>query len=125
VPSSRARIILTTVGAEQEARSIARRLVDERLAACVNIVGPIRSIYRWRDAIEDEAEFLLWIKTQSRLLKEIERRISELHSYEVPEMLVISPERGSAPYLAWLFDATASKPSRAGTRANRRRGGLT
>ena len=123
MPSSRARIVLTTVGAEREARSIARRSIDERLAACVNIIGPIRSIYRWRDAVEDEAEFLLLIKTQSKLLKDTERRISELHSYEVPEMLVISPERGSASYLAWLFDATASKPLSAGT-PSRRRGRL-
>ena len=113
MPSSQARIIITTVAAEQEARSLARRLVDDRIAACVNIVGPIRSIYRWRDAIEDEAEFLLLIKTTSNRLKEAERRVSELHSYEVPELLVISPERGSAPYLAWLFDATASGPVRA------------
>lgn len=112
------------MGAEQEARSLARRLVDERIAACVNILGPIRSIYRWRDAVEDEAEFLLLIKTTSNLLKEAEQRISELHSYEVPELLVISPERGSAPYLAWLLDATASKRGRAGSGAVRRRGSV-
>jgi periplasmic divalent cation tolerance protein len=121
VPSSRARIIITTVAAEQEARSLARRLVDDRIAACVNIVGPIRSIYRWRDAIEDEAEFLLLIKTTSNRLKEAERRVSELHSYEVPELLVISPERGSASYLAWLRDATSSSPMRAASPAVRGR----
>jgi periplasmic divalent cation tolerance protein len=113
---------LCTTGREQEARSIARQLVDERLAACVNIVGPIRSVYRWRDGIEDESEFLLLIKTRASLFTRVERRVIELHSYEVPELLAIAPSGGSAAYLGWLLESTASKPARAGARAKRGRG---
>ena len=122
MPASQARIVLSTAGAEQQARSIARRLVDERLAACVNIVGPIRSVYRWRDAVEDEPEFLLLIKTRASLLGRVERRVIELHSYEVPEVLTLALSGGSAAYLGWLFESTASKPIRAKARATRKRG---
>lgn len=119
MPTSQARIVLSTAGAEQQARSIARRLVDERLAACVNIVGPIRSVYRWRDAVEDEPEFLLLIKTRASLLGRVERRVIELHSYEVPEVLALSLSGGSATYLGWLLESTASKPMRAEARSTR------
>ncbi|HVA41208.1 MAG TPA: divalent-cation tolerance protein CutA [Candidatus Binataceae bacterium] len=119
---SAARIVLVTTGAARQARSIARRLVDERLAACVNIVGPIRSVYRWRDAIEDAPEFLLLIKTRRGLLGRVERRVIELHSYEVPEVLALAPSGGSAAYLGWLLESTASKPLRAKARAMRGRG---
>ena len=112
---------MCTVGREQEAHSIARQLVDERLAACVNIVGPIRSVYRWRDAIEDEPEFLLLIKTSASQLGRLERRVIELHSYEVPEVLALAPSGGSAAYLGWLLESTASKPLRAKARIIRRR----
>jgi periplasmic divalent cation tolerance protein len=122
VSLSQARIVLCTAGGEQEARSIARQLVDERLAACVNIVGPIRSVYRWRDAIEDEPEFLLLIKTRASLLVRVERRVIELHSYEVPEVLAIAPSGGSAAYMGWLLESTASKPARARASATRGRG---
>lgn len=120
---SQARIVLSTVGREEEARSIARHLVEERLAACVNIVGPIRSLYRWRDAVEEEPEFLLLIKTRASLLRRLERRLTELHSYEVPEMLALVPGGGSPAYLAWLLESTVSKPARSGARAARGRGG--
>ena len=119
---SAARIVLVTAGAERQAHSIARRLVDERLAACVNIVGPIRSVYRWRDAVEDAPEFLLLIKTRAGLLGRVERRVIELHSYEVPEVLALAPSGGSTSYLGWLLESTASKPVRAKARATRRRG---
>jgi periplasmic divalent cation tolerance protein len=122
VSVSQARVVLCTSGREQEAHSIARRLVHERLAACVNIVGPIRSVYRWRDAVEDEAEFLLLIKTRASLLRRVERRVIELHSYEVPEVLALAPSGGSAAYLGWLFESTASKPVRTNARATRGRG---
>ena len=115
--------MLSTTGREQEARSIARQLVEERLAACVNILGPIRSVYRWRGAVEEEPEFLLLIKTRAILLPRLERRLIELHSYEVPEMLAIAPSAGSPDYLAWLVEATAAKPPRTAPRAAHRRGG--
>jgi len=120
--ASEARIVLVTAGDEQQAQSIARRLVDDRLAACVNIVGPIRSVYRWGDAVEDEPEFLLLIKTRASLLIRVERRVIELHSYEIPEVLAIAPSGGSAAYLRWLFESTAQKRKRAQARATRRRG---
>ncbi|MGH7915203.1 MAG: divalent-cation tolerance protein CutA [Candidatus Binataceae bacterium] len=121
--ASQARIVLVTAGAERQARSIARRLVNERLAACVNIIGPVRSVYRWRDAIEDEPEFLLLIKTRASLLRRMERRVIELHSYEVPEVLALAPTGGSAAYLGWLLEATMSKPLRAKARATGSRRG--
>jgi periplasmic divalent cation tolerance protein len=100
------RIILTTTGVEEHALSIARVLVSERLAACVNIVGPIRSVYRWRDAIEDEREFLLVIKTRATLYMKVERRVRELHTYEMPEVLAMTADRGSPPYIKWLLEST-------------------
>ncbi len=118
--ASRARIVLSTAAAEEQARSIARRLVDERLAACVNIVGPMHSVYRWRDAIEEDTEFLLLIKTRAPLVARVERRVIELHSYEVPEVLAIVPAEGSAGYLAWLMESTAAGSHVAGSAAQRR-----
>ncbi|HEY1852317.1 MAG TPA: divalent-cation tolerance protein CutA [Candidatus Binataceae bacterium] len=110
------RLIFSTVASEEQAASIARALVDERLAACVNIVGPVRSIYRWRDAIEDEREFLLLIKTRATLYIKVEKRIRELHSYEVAEVISTSIDRGSPPYVKWMLETTGprrtSEPSR-------------
>ena len=121
--------ILVTTGSEEQARSIARVLVGERLAACVNIIGPIRSVYRWRDAVEDEPEYLLLIKTRALLYGKVERRVRELHAYEVPEVLALKIDRGSPPYVQWLLESTGSsvraaaksrtrniKPNRARTR---------
>jgi periplasmic divalent cation tolerance protein len=107
-----ARVILVMTGSEDEAASIARTLVEERLAACVNIVGPARSIYRWRDKVEDEREYLLLIKTRASLYLKVERRVRELHSYEVPEVVALPFATASRPYLEWLFDATATAPQR-------------
>ena len=100
------RAILTTTGTEEQALLIARALVSERLAACVNIIGPIRSVYRWRDAIEDEREYLLLIKTRATLYVKVELRVRELHTYEVPEVLSLSLDRGSPPYIKWLLEST-------------------
>ncbi len=100
------RIILATTQDEEQALSIARALVSERLAACVNIIGPITSVYRWRDAIEDDREFLLLIKTRATLYMKVERRVRELHTYEVPEVLALTADRGSPPYIQWLLDTT-------------------
>jgi periplasmic divalent cation tolerance protein len=102
----RLRVILVTTGSEEQAVSIARALVSERLAACVNIVGPVRSIYRWRDAVNDDSEYLLIIKTRATLYMKVESRVRELHSYEVPEVLALNADRGSPPYIKWLLDST-------------------
>jgi len=78
------RVIFVTAGSEKQAVEIARTLVTERLAACVNIVGPIRSIYRWRDEVKDDREYLLIIKTRALLYMKVETRVREMHTYEVP-----------------------------------------
>ncbi len=102
----RLRLILVTTGSEEQAVSISRALVSERLAACVNIVGPVRSIYRWRDSVEDDREYLLLIKTRATLYMKVETRVRELHNYGVPEVLSINADRGSPPYIQWLLDST-------------------
>jgi periplasmic divalent cation tolerance protein len=71
-------------------------------------VGPIRSIYRWRGAIEEEGEFLLLIKTRAALMRKVERRVIALHSYDVPEVLAIAAQEGSAKYLQWLLESTTA-----------------
>lgn len=94
-------------GSEDEATKIARVLVEERLAACVNVVGPVRSIYRWRGAVEDAGEHLLIVKIRARMYAKVERRVKELHSYEVPEVIALPLAAGSRRYLEWLLEATA------------------
>ena len=102
----RLKAVLVTTGSEEQAVSITRVLVGERLAACVNVVGPVRSIYRWRDAIEDDREYLLIIKTRASLYIKLEKRVRELHTYDVPEVLALNADRGSPPYVKWLLDST-------------------
>lgn len=95
-------IVLSTCGTEEEARRIAHGLVDAQLAACVNIVPRITSVYRWQGAIEETPECLLVIKTSRALLGEVQRKLEQLHSYELPELLALPVEAGSDRYLAWL-----------------------
>jgi periplasmic divalent cation tolerance protein len=104
--ANRAIVALVMTGSEEQAVTIARALVVERLAACVNLVAPVRSIYRWHKKIEDTSEWMLVIKTRASRFVEIERRVRQLHSYEVPEVIAIPVAAGSRPYLDWLFDAT-------------------
>jgi periplasmic divalent cation tolerance protein len=99
------RLVLTTVPNEATAVRLAHALVDERLAACVNIVPGLRSIYRWKAAIEDDQELLCLIKTSADLLPRVAARMKELHPYEVPELLALTPEQGSKTYLAWIADS--------------------
>ena len=99
---SEERIMLVTVGSREEAERLADALVGERLAACVNIVGPIRSIYRWQGEVCRDDEHLLLIKTTRQQCESLERRVCELHSYDVPEVIVLPIESGSAAYLTWL-----------------------
>ncbi len=104
----RARLMIVTAASEVQAAAIARALLDERLAACVNIAGPVRSVYRWAGEIHDEPEYLMLIKTRAALAARVERRVRELHSYEVPEILAFAPVAGSEPYLRWLIDSTVA-----------------
>jgi len=98
-----ARVVLTTVGDEHKAAELASALVERRLAACVNIVGPIRSVYRWQGKIGRENEFLLVIKTTADQAARLEAAFKELHPYELPERVELSVEGGSEPYLAWIM----------------------
>jgi periplasmic divalent cation tolerance protein len=100
------RVIFVTAASEEQAVTIARTLVGERLAACVNIVGPVRSIYRWLVDVKDDREYLLIIKTRALLYMKVERRVCELHTYEVPEVLALNADRGSPPYIQWMLDTT-------------------
>ena len=99
-------VVLVTAGSADEAGRIGRTLVEERLAACVNVVGPIRSIYRWEGAVHDAEEWLLVVKGRAADVAALDARIRALHSYEVPEVLAIPVYGGSATYLAWLDEAT-------------------
>jgi len=110
--ASNARLMFVMAANETQAAAIARTLVEERLAACVNMLGPVRSIYRWRDAVEDERECLMLIKTAARLCGKVERRVKELHSYEVPEVMAVRFASGSADYLNWLFESVAPQKRR-------------
>lgn len=101
---SEAVVVLTTTADDESARTLARSLVEERLAACVTRV-PVRSTYRWERICEDE-EVLLVIKTARERASELERRILELHPYECPEVVVLAPEHVEASYLAWLLAAS-------------------
>jgi periplasmic divalent cation tolerance protein len=94
--------VLTTTASREEADRIARTLVEERLAACVQVVGPITSTYRWQGVIETSQEWLCLAKTRRELYDEIEKAIRGAHSYQVPEILAVPIVAGSADYLAWL-----------------------
>jgi periplasmic divalent cation tolerance protein len=99
-------VVLVTCGSEEEALKIANALVEEHLAACVNLVSPIRSIYRWEGKIWDEKEWLLIIKTQKHRVGELEIRVKSLHSYSVPEIISLPITEGSSAYLNWIRENT-------------------
>jgi periplasmic divalent cation tolerance protein len=96
------RIVLCTAGSEDEARKIARHLVEQRLAACVNIVPRMESIYCWQGKLESSGEWLLLIKTTVERFPAVRDAIRDLHSYELPECIAISIEDGSSGYLEWI-----------------------
>jgi periplasmic divalent cation tolerance protein len=100
---SSARVVLVTAANREEAERIARTLVEERLAACVNLVSGVHSIYRWQEAVEIAEEVLLLIKTRQEAVDALRRRVHELHSYDVPEFLVLAVEQESEAYLAWIL----------------------
>jgi periplasmic divalent cation tolerance protein len=95
-------IVLTTCVDREQAERIAHRLVERHLAACVNILPGVQSIYRWQGAVESAAEVLLLIKTSTARSQEVQSTLASLHSYEVPEFLVLPVLGGSNAYLAWL-----------------------
>ena len=95
-------VVLVTAPSADAAASLARTLVEEGLAACGNVVPGIRSIYRWAGEIHDDAEALLVLKTERRLVGALKSRLPEIHPYQVPELLVLPVEDGLGPYLAWV-----------------------
>lgn len=100
--------ILTTTPDQDTAEKLANTLVDEALAACVQIVGPVKSIYRWKGKKESADEYLCQIKTQFELYEKVEDRIVKLHPYEVPEIIAFVIEKGYDKYLDWLADSISS-----------------
>jgi periplasmic divalent cation tolerance protein len=96
--------VLTTAGSEEEAEAIATTLVEKRLAACVQVVGPIASTYRWQGKIERECEWQCLAKTEAGLYAEVEAAIRRVHSYDKPEIIAIPVLAGSAGYLAWISE---------------------
>ena len=99
-------VALVTCGSEEEALKIANALVQEHLAACVNLISPIRSIYRWEGKIWDEKEWLLIIKTQKQRFDELEQKVKSLHSYAVPEIISLPIIEGAISYLNWIKENT-------------------
>ena len=98
-------LVLTTTGSEADARKIAEMLVERRLAACVNIIPRIQSVYRWLGKVENAEEFLLIAKTSQGKEQEVHAAIREMHSYELPECISIPIQGGSAAYLQWITES--------------------
>ena len=98
-------VVLTTVKDRAEAKRLAERLVSEKLAACVSTVPNVASVYRWRGKVERAREVLVVVKTSMKKLERLIPRIKELHSYEVPEVLVLRVERGLPEYLKWIGES--------------------
>jgi periplasmic divalent cation tolerance protein len=103
-PASTVSIVLTTLGADADAAAIARTLIEERLAACVNILPAMTSVYRWRGKVEQDREQQMVIKTASERVDALQARLRELHPYELPEFLVLGAT-GSEAYLAWVGES--------------------
>ncbi|MGE5325000.1 MAG: divalent-cation tolerance protein CutA [Actinomycetota bacterium] len=101
-----ARIVLTTAGSSQEAEKIATTLIERRLAACVNIIPQIQSVYRWQGNVERATEWLLIIKSRAAAFESVRDTIKEIHSYELPECIMVEIESGSKPYLDWIMHNT-------------------
>ena len=100
-------VVLVTVGSVAEGERLSRALVEERLAACVNRIPAVHSVYRWQGKVEESTEELLVIKTRADLFAALEKRVRELHSYSVPEIIALPIMNGSEAYLKWLGEQVA------------------
>jgi periplasmic divalent cation tolerance protein len=100
-------LALTTVADDEHAERLARQLVEERLAACVNVYPPMVSIYRWKGTIERDAERQVVIKTTRTRLAALEKRLKESHTYELPEFVILQVDGGSEAYMKWVEDETS------------------
>jgi periplasmic divalent cation tolerance protein len=105
-------VILSTCASEEEAEKLSRLLVEERLAACVNVVPRVRSYYRWKGSVESADEFLLIIKSSRELFEKVRLAFEKTHSYEVPEVLALPLVDGAENYMLWL-DASLKSPGEA------------
>jgi periplasmic divalent cation tolerance protein len=99
-------LVFTTLPSADKAAELGKVLVEERLAACANLIPAVRSIYRWQGKLQDENEVLVLLKTRAEHLERLKLRILELHPYEVPEVLAVPVEAGYQPYLEWLAGET-------------------
>jgi periplasmic divalent cation tolerance protein len=99
-------VVLVMASSEEEAKKIARVLVEKKLAACVNLVKEVQSIFRWKGKLSEENEVLLIIKTKSKQFKDVEAEVKKLHSYEVPEIIALPIIAGSKDYLFWVDSET-------------------
>ena len=102
------RLVITTCPDEATGEAIVRTLVEERLAACGNIVTGVRSIFWWQGEVDTEVECLVLLKTQTSRLDQLARRLDELHPYDVPELLAMKVDRGAIAYLDWVVEETTS-----------------
>ena len=100
-------LVLTTIDSTEEAARLGRTLVERRLVACVNDLGPVRSFFAWKGKLEDDSERLLLMKTRADRYSDLEAALKELHPYEVPEIIAIPIERGSQAYFAWVDENVA------------------
>ncbi|MDP2158463.1 MAG: divalent-cation tolerance protein CutA [Nitrospirota bacterium] len=102
-------VVLITAPNEDAAAKMANEIVSSRLAACVNIIRNVRSIYHWQGKIEDEGEVLMLVKTRKEFFRDLEKRVKEIHPYTVPEIIAIPILEGSAEYLQWLSEETGKR----------------
>lgn len=103
-------VILVTASSQKECHKIASRLIEEKLAACVNITQPVQSVYRWQGKVEESREFLMFIKTNRDLFPQVNLEISQIHSYDTPEIICLPIVDGSPNYLQWIDDSV--RPTR-------------
>ena len=101
-------LLITTVPDENAGEKVAKTLLENRLCACVNIIPGVRSLYWWEGKIQDDKELILFVKTREELAEKVIEKISQVHPYQVPEIIALKLDRVSEPYLKWLFEETAS-----------------
>jgi periplasmic divalent cation tolerance protein len=106
--AQKAVLVLTTIGADTDGHGLARTLVEEHLAACVNVLPVMTSVYRWKGQVEQDKEQQLIIKTTPDRVEALQSRLRELHTYELPEFLVVDADGGSSAYLAWVRESVGS-----------------
>ena len=95
-------IVYITTSGDLESKKIAKKLLEEKIAACINIIPTIESIYLWKGKIEQDSESIMLVKTKSEMVEEVIKRVEELHSYEIPCVLEITVNKGSKNYIEWM-----------------------